>query len=213
MTNDWKLVLNVLFGSVVLVMVVIIGLSRMANGESALKIDESLLMENAKLVKENGEVKVTVVNFSDVECPACRQAHELTLSLAETAGVRYVFRHYPLSMHKHSFITASAVESARLMGKGFEMLSLLFEKQGEWSAKTGIEDRLAEYAISLGLDETEFVEKLKSSEVTRVVQQDIALGDSLKLLGTPTVYVNGEPVAANFVVTKVNQLLKEINGN
>jgi len=207
------LVLSVLFGSVVLVMVVIMGLSRMASSETALKTDESILLENAKLVKENGDVSVTVVNFSDVECPACKQAHELISDLMEMEGVRYVFRHYPLSIHKHSLITASAVESARQMGKGFEMLSLLFEKQDDWSGKAGIEEKLIEYATSLGLDETEFAERRKSSEVAKVVQQDMALGDSLKLSGTPTIYVNGEQVAANFVVSKVSQLLKEKNGN
>ena len=189
-------------------MVVIFGLSKMAGTSTSLTIDQNLLLDGAKLIKENGETKVTVVTFSDMECPACKRADSLMTSLETTPGVKTVIRHFPLSIHKYAPITARAVESAREMGKGFEMIDLLFSKQEEWSVVPKIEDKLVEYAKSLGLDEKTFMEKLNSSEVAAIVQQDINLGDSLKLSGTPTVYVNGEQVAPDFVVAKVTELLK-----
>jgi len=206
--NDWKLILKVVLGSAVLMMVVIFGLSKMAGTGTSLTADQNLLIGEAKLIKENGEIKVTVVNFSDMECPACKRAHELITSLNNTPGVRLVFRHFPLGIHKYAPITARAVEAAREMGKGWEMLDLLFGKQDEWSTTQKIEDKLVEYARGMGLDENSFRDKLDSAEVVAVVQQDINLGDSLKLLGTPTIYVNGEQVAPDFVVAKVNELLK-----
>ncbi len=209
MTNDWKLVLKVILGSVALMMVVIFGLSKMGGTTTSLTTDISQLLNGATLIKENGETKVTVVNFSDMECPACKRAHELMNSLNSTPGVKMVFRHFPLGIHKNAPITARAVETARVMGKGWEMIDLLFSKQDEWSTDSKIEDKLVEYAKTLGLDEKIFKDSLNSASVSAAVQQDINLGDSLKLSGTPTVYVNGEQVAADFVVAKVTELLKQ----
>ncbi len=208
MTNDWKLILKVIIGSALLVMVMIYGLSKMAGNRNLLSVDQNLLINGAVMVKENGETKVTVVNFSDMECPACKRAHELITSMNSTAGVKMVFRHFPLGIHKYAPMTAKAVEAARVMGKGWEMIDLLFVKQEEWSVAPKIEDKLVEYAKSLRLDEKIFLEKLNSTEVAVAVQQDVNLGNSLKLSGTPTIYVNGEQVAADFVVAKVNELLK-----
>ena len=189
-------------------MVVIFGLSKMAGNSNSLIVDQNQLLDGAKLVKENGETKVTVVTFSDMECPACKRADTLMTSLESTPGVKTVIRHYPLSIHKHSSITARAVETAREMGKGFEMIDLLFEKQEEWSALVKIEDKLVEYAKSLDLDEKIFMEKLNSAEVIAVVQTDTNLGNILRLSGTPTVYINGEQVAPDFAVAKVTELLE-----
>jgi len=209
MTEDWKLILKVVLGSAVLIMVIIFGLSKMAGSGTVPAIDENVLLNGAKLLKENGETKVTVVNFSDMECPACKRAHELISGLSNTAGVKMVFRHYPLSGHKYSLITASAVEAAREMGKGWEMIDMLFDKQNEWSTESKIEDKLVEYARGMGLDEKIFRDKLNSTETVAAVQVDMKVGDGLRLLGTPTIYVNGEQVAVDFVTDKVNQLLKQ----
>ena len=207
--KDWKLILKVILGSTLLVLAAIWGLAKMAGGGTALTIDQNTLLDGARLVKENGETKVTVVNFSDMECPACKRAHELTKSLDNTPGVKVIFRHFPLGIHQYSSITARAVETARLSGKGWEMIDLLFSKQEEWSSKSKIEEKLTEYAISLGIDGKTFSDDLNSASVAAAVQDDIKLGDSLKLSGTPTIFVNGEQVAADFVVDKVNELLKQ----
>lgn len=206
--NDWKLILKIVLGFSALMIVVIFGLTKMAGEGTTLTAEQNRLLEGAKLVKENGETKVTVVNFSDMECPACKRAHELTAGLSSLAGVKVVFRHFPLSIHPYAPITATAVEAARQMGKGWEMIDLLYEKQNEWSAEAKIEDKLIEYAKSLNLDENEFKMRLESTESASVVKQDIDLGDSLQLSGTPTIYVNGEQVAADFVEAKVKELLK-----
>lgn len=206
MTDDWKLILKVVIGCSALILIIIFGLSKMA-GSNTLIVDQNVLLSGAKLIKENAETKVTVVNFSDLQCPACKAAHKSFLPLYSTPGVKMVFRYFPLSIHKYAPISARAVETARQMNKGFEMLDLLFEKQDEWSSESKIEDKLVEYAVSLGLDEVTFRKNLNSSEIASAVQEDINLGNSLRLPGTPTVYVNGEQIAPGFVVAKVNELL------
>ena len=209
MTNDWKLVLKVILGSVALMMVVILGLSKMGRTSTLLSADMGQLLNGATLIKENGESKVTLVIFSDMECPACKRANTLMVDIENMQGVKTVFRHYPLSIHKYSQITAKAVEAARVMGKGFEMKGVLFDKQEEWSSASNIEEKLVGYAKGLGLDEKIFLEKLNSTGVAEIVALDINLGNILKLSGTPTVFVNGEQVAADFVEAKVTELLNQ----
>ncbi len=203
--------MKVVVGSVLLLFVVIYGLSKMASPESALKVDEKVLLEGARFIKENGETKVTVVKFSDIQCPACKAAESSTKELFDMSGVKIVMRHYPLpaNVHKYALISAKAVEAARIMGKGWEMMDLMFEKQEEWSDSSKPEVLFAEYAKTLGLDETTFTDKIKSKEVADFVATDANLAASLKLSGTPTFFINGEQVGTPFVVDKVKELLGE----
>ncbi len=203
--------MKVTIGCAVLLMISIWGLSKMAGPDNALKVDEKVLLEGARFVKENGETKVTVVNFSDMQCPACKVADLQTRELLNKQGVKIVVRLFPLpaTLHRYALISAKAVETARIMGKGFEMMSILYDKQEEWSAVEKPEDRFAEYAKSLGLDENIFREKLGSAEVAENVQTDANLAASLQLSGTPTYFVNGEQIGSPFVVDKVKQLLGE----
>lgn len=207
--NDWKLILKVVLGSSLLMFLVIWGLSKMASPTSTLKIDESVLLSGARFVKENGETKVTVVKFSDMECPVCKAAEAETKELFDMPGVKIVMRQFPLpaSVHKNALISAKAVEAGRVMGKGWEMMDLIFEKQSEWSGSGKPEDLFVQYAKSLGLDDKKFMEAMNSSEVANFVQTDLDLATSLRLTGTPTIFVNGEQVGSPFVVDKVKQLL------
>jgi protein-disulfide isomerase len=209
--NDWKLILKVTIGCAVLLMISIWGLSKMAGTDNALKVDEKVLLEGARFVKENGETRVTVVNFSDMQCPACKVADLQTRELFNKQGVKIVLRLFPLpaTLHRYALISAKAAETARIMGKGFEMMNVLYDKQEEWSAAEKPEDSFVGYAKSLGLDEKIFGEKLGSAEVAKNVQVDANLAASLQLSGTPTYFVNGEQVGSPFVVDKVKQLLGE----
>lgn len=211
MTNDWKLILSVIVGSALLLFLVIFGLSKMASPESALKVDEKVLLEGARFIKENGETKVTVVNFSDMQCPSCKAADLQTRDLFNKPGVKTVTRLFPLpaSLHPYALISAKAVETARIMGKGWEMMTLLYDKQEEWSAVDKPQEKFVDYAKSLGLDGKVFLEKINSKEVDDNVLTDANLAASLRLSGTPTFFINGEQVGAPFVVDKVKELLGE----
>ena len=207
--DNIKTVLLITGGSILLVMLMIFGLSRMSTGQEvgSTKLDETILLDGAKLSTSSGEVKVTVVNFSDMECPACRSAHEIIGELERTEGVRYVLRYFPLPIHKNAVISAKSVEAARQMGMGWEMVNLLFEKQPEWSAERDTEERLRSYAVELGLNEEEFWQRVNSDETGQVVATDNALASRLQLSGTPTIYINGEQTAPQFVMGRVKELL------
>ncbi len=212
MTSDWKLVITVVIGSVVLLLAVIFGLTKMAGTGNSLVVEESVLLNGARFVKENGETKVTVVNFSDMQCPSCKIADVQVREIFNMPGVKIVTRMFPLppSLHPYALISAKAAEAARIMGKGFEMIGLLYEHQDEWSKVSKPEEKFVEYAKSLGLDEKTVREKLGSSEVANNVQIDASLANTLQLSGTPTFYVNGEQVGSPFVVSKVKEILGKV---
>ncbi len=193
----------------VIVVAVIFGLAKMGNTASTTTVDQQVLLEGARFIKTNGETKVSVVIFSDIQCPSCKRAKEMLKELETTPGVNYVVRHFPLpaNVHKYSLISAKAVEAGRVMGKGWEMMNIMFEKQEEWSGVSKPEVSFVEYSKSLGLDGKIFEETMNSKEVAELVQTDASLASRLQLSGTPTIYVNGEQVGVDFVVSKVKDLL------
>jgi thiol-disulfide isomerase/thioredoxin len=140
---------------------------------------------------------VTIVEFSDFECPFCgRAAPILEAVLEEFEGqVRLVFFNYPLSMHAHALQAARAVVAAGRQGRFWEMHDLLFEHQ------QSLEDEdLMRYAEQLELDLDRFRSDLESEAVQRAVEADRSIGRQVELEGTPTIFVNNrrfnEPITA-----------------
>lgn len=133
---------------------------------------------------------VTVVEFSDFECPYCGQAHPiLKRLLREHEGqVRLVFKHYPLSAHNNAINAARAAVAAQNQGKFWEMHDLMFENQDALT-----EEDLESYAERLGLDVERFRADMRSEETQRRVESDRAQGRELGVSGTPTIFVNGRP--------------------
>jgi protein-disulfide isomerase len=134
--------------------------------------------------------KVTLVEFSDFQCPHCGAAHpDVVRALREFDGnLRVVYRYFPLSSHSRALPAARAAEAARLQGKFWEMQDLLFEHQRE------LEDAdLRKYASQLGLDMARFEQDMSSPEVEQRIQADRALGQKLGIEATPSFFINGRP--------------------
>lgn len=131
---------------------------------------------------------ITIVEFSDFQCPYCGQAHPVLIqALAQMdSRVKLVFRHFPLPGHARAMPAARAAEAARLQGKFWEMHDLLFERQSR------LEDRdLTGYAQQLGLDVQQFKRDMASAAVAERVDADRAAGRSVGVDSTPTLFVNG----------------------
>jgi thiol-disulfide isomerase/thioredoxin len=117
--------------------------------------------------------KVTIVEFSDFQCPHCGAAHpELARILKEFDGqVRLVYRYFPLSNHTRALPAAKAAEAARAQGKFWEMHDLLFENQ------TALQDTdLDKYAKQIGLDVSKFDSDMASEAAEKQIQSDRELG-------------------------------------
>lgn len=209
--NNIKIIAGVIAGSLLLIAALAFGFSRMTKSQDRLVANMDLTA-GARLVTERGPVRVTVVEFSDMQCPACALAEPLANELKSMEGVKFVYRHYPLlTIHKNAWKAARAVEAANILGKGWEMVGLMFEKQEEWSGANGeaLTKLYQGYAKQLGLDEGSFSEAYASEETDKNVQMDVNLGDQLRLSGTPTFFVNGMMVSRELVLSQVKQLLEK----
>jgi hypothetical protein len=134
--------------------------------------------------------KVTVVEFSDFQCPHCGAADpELQRLLREFDGsVRLVYKYFPLSSHTRAIPSARAAEAARAQGKFWEMHDLLFGHQRD------LEDAdLLKYAAQLGLDVERFTHDLNDEATAKRVDADRQLGEKLGIEATPSFFVDARP--------------------
>jgi protein-disulfide isomerase len=131
---------------------------------------------------------VTIVEFSDFECPYCGQAHPILQHVMDEheGRVRLVFKHFPLSAHPHAMPAARAAIAAGNQGKFWEMHDLLFEHQQQLE-----EEDLERYAQELGLDLARFRTDLESAETQRRIERDREEGERVGVEGTPSLFVNG----------------------
>ncbi|MEL6183553.1 MAG: DsbA family protein [Myxococcota bacterium] len=135
------------------------------------------------------DAKVTIVEFSDFQCPFCARATKPVddIVAAYPDQVKVYFLHFPLSFHKQAMPAAVASVCAQKQGKFWEMHDKIFENQ----QKLGDED-LAGYAKAVGLDMKKF-EKCKTDPATSaLVQADMSQGTAAGVGGTPSFYINGK---------------------
>lgn len=160
------------------------------------KNNYSLLLEEPRIVVEAkgpargpDNAKVTIVEFSDFECPFCSKAEDSVNQVMEQyAGkVKLVFRHFPLSFHPHAAKAAEAAMCAEEQGKFWEMHKVLFANQ----QKLGVED-LKAHATTLGLDAAKFNACLDGGSKKALVDADQKAGAEAGVNGTPAFFINGK---------------------
>ncbi|MFN7134463.1 MAG: DsbA family protein, partial [Myxococcales bacterium] len=139
-------------------------------------------------VKGPKAAKVTIVEWSDFQCPFCNRATNTLKQVAESYGndVRIVFRHQPLSFHQNALPAAKASMAAHRQGKFWPMHDKLFEHYNALSA-----ERYEAFAKELGLDLAKFKADMENAEIADQIQKDSAEGNSVGANGTPTFFVNG----------------------
>ena len=142
-------------------------------------------------VRGNPRAPVTVVEFSDFQCPFCSRALPTLKQVEQGYGnqVRVVWKHQPLAMHPQAMPAALAAEAAREQGKFWEMHDKLFQNQQALDPQS-----LERYARELGLDLARFRGAQADPRLRARVEEDQALAARLGITGTPTFVVNGEKV-------------------
>lgn len=139
----------------------------------------------------SGNAKVTIVEYSDFQCPYCARVVPTVKKIEETYGedVEVLFKHFPLAFHSYAKKAAEASECARDQGKFWEYHDKLFENQNKLDEKS-----LKKYAEELGLDTNGFNKCLDSGSKTAKVETDFEEGKSLGVTGTPSFFINGQKV-------------------
>jgi protein-disulfide isomerase len=132
--------------------------------------------------------QVSVVAFSDFQCPFCSRAVPTLEQVEKKYGdrVRIVFKHLPLSMHPKAPAAHAAAEAAHRQGKFWEMHDLIFGNQREMSP-----ERYVQYATELGLDVDKFKKDVESAEVKKRIDDDTSEASRLNVRGTPAFFING----------------------
>ena len=161
------------------------------------KANATIALEVPRLTVEPGDgpsqgpasAPVTIVEFSDFQCPYCAQAALTLRQLSKQYGdrVRLVFRHFPLKqIHPHAEKAAEAASCAGEQGHFWEMHDRLFENQAHLDPAD-----LKRYASDLHLNTAAFGRCLDSGRAASRVQRDAAAGEELGVRGTPGIFVNG----------------------
>ena len=212
--------LPLLLGTIGFTLLMIVGIAFFFSGdptspeEQLTPVAAEVLVGDAVNVRGATEsATVTVVEFSDLECPACRAAQPLVTQLLAEYGdqVQFVFRHYPLvSIHPNAQPAAVFAQAAADQGKFWEVKELLFASQPEWSAIRDSEELTTTflgYAESLGLSTSELETTMKDARVLDIVRKDMSDGNTAGITGTPTFFVNGVRTPAPQLLSTVASLL------
>ncbi len=157
------------------------------------------------------DAAVTVVEFTDYQCPYCRRYYRQTYHqlLDEFDGeIRYVVRNYPLPNHPQAREAAEAAECAHNQGRFWDYHDHLFENAGALEVAD-----LKSYARELDLDGERFDRCLDSGEEAETVEADLATGRRLGIRGTPTFFVNGRPLVGAQPLNAFRSAVQRARGN
>ncbi len=136
----------------------------------------------------NPNAPVTIVEFSDFQCPFCKRADPTLRKIREEYGdrVRIAFKHMPLSIHPQAPAAHAAAEAAHRQGRFWEMHDKIFENQRDLKPAT-----FERYARELGLDVERFKRDASSKEVQARIDEDLRQAQQLSVTGTPSFFING----------------------
>lgn len=140
------------------------------------------------------DTKVTLIEYSDFECPACGAYYPMVKQLGqEFKNISIIYRHFPLPQHANARGAAQAAEAAGQQGKFWEMHNLLFDNQTTWSGSTAAEQIFTAYAQNLGLEMTKFKTDFNSAETKTKIEADYQSG-AKEIDGTPTFFLNDKKI-------------------
>ncbi len=150
-------------------------------------------IKESDIIVGDKNAPVTLVEFSDFECPYCRVLHPtIGQALEEFDGkVRFVYKHLPLSFHPQAENAALASECANEQDKFMEYADILFEKQEEWSGTEGT-SLFKRYATTARLNTKEFNICLDSQRYKEKVSSDAQEAQEFGISGTPGMFVGGQ---------------------
>ncbi len=161
-------------------------------------------------IKGPANAKITIVEFSDFQCPFCRRGNDTVSQVMKMYpnDVKVAFMHKPLPMHPEAEPAAKASTAAGKQGKFWEMHDALFANQDKLSAAF-----YEEQAKKLGLNVEQFKKDMASPEVEKVVKDQAALADKLGVQGTPNFFVNGVAVRGAYPAEHFKKIIDRwLNG-
>jgi len=155
-------------------------------------------------VKGLASAKVTIIEFSDFQCPFCQRGAKTVEEVlkAYPNDVKLVFKNLPLPFHKDALPAAKAALAAGRQGKFWEMHDKLFDNQKGLNSEMYVEA-----AKTLGLDMEKFKADMESPDIAKQIDEDQALAKTHGISGTPGFFVNGVAVKGAYPFEHFKQIV------
>jgi protein-disulfide isomerase len=161
-----------------------------------------------------GSGPVTVVEFSDFQCPACAAVSPELQQLVDDGSITLVYRYFPLPQHQNAVLAARAAAAAQIQGKFWPMHDSLFSTQTSWENLSN--DQALQYftnlATSAGLDISTWKADVSGSAVRDAVQADYDAAGGLQLPGTPSIFINGKAYNGSLSVSALRSAVTAAAG-
>jgi len=152
--------------------------------------------------------KVTIVEFSDFQCPFCSRAAKTVSDIKKKFGnkVKVVFKHFPLPMHQQAgpASEASMCVFEQSKDKFWKFHDMAFEKQSSLD-----NDSLLKFAKAVGADEKKFKECFDGKKFADAVKADLEYGEKLGVRSTPTFFVNGQILSGALPIDQFSEVIDE----
>ncbi|MCJ8306392.1 MAG: DsbA family protein [Nitrosopumilus sp.] len=150
----------------------------------------------------NPDAPITIIEFSDFQCPFCARFHIQTLPLIleeyiEQGKVKLVFRDFPIqSIHPNALPAAIAAECANEQGKFKEMHDMLFDNQNEWNKQDTVDalSSFSKYATNIKLEQVTFDSCLTNGKYIEEIKKDLDDGRDYGVSGTPGFFVGNDQI-------------------
>ncbi len=162
--------------------------------------------ENKDAMWGSPKAPITIVEFSDFQCPFCNRVVPTIKQLEQDYGdkIRIVFKHNPLPFHKDAPLASQAALAAKEQGKFWEMHDMLFNNQ-----KALTKDDLDKYAQELGLNVEKFKADFESEAIKAQINADKATASDLGATGTPAFFINGRKIKGAQPIENFKKLIDE----
>lgn len=204
MKNNTALIITI---AIFFTFILLFGVYKLINGGGG--NEKTVTLSTTDHIKWSPEKKHILITYSDLQCPACKTFEEMFTSFessdspdfAITKKVTFVYRHFPLyQIHENAFDIAYAVEASAQQGKFFQMLNAVFMKQSELETTKNLTSFITQLAIQNGIDPNKLIKDMKSENIVKKVQNDLASGEQANVNATPTFFLDGkklEPMIPN----------------
>lgn len=157
-------------------------------------------------IKGPATAPVTLIEFSDYQCPYCKRAEPTVAQLLSDYGdkIRFVYRDYPLQFHPRALPASLAAHCAADQGKFWELHKNLMNEQGDLS-----DDDIKKRAGTVGLDATAFNACYEAKKHESEVQASFQDGQNVGVTGTPSFFVNGRMLVGARSIEEFKSLIDE----
>ena len=150
----------------------------------------------------NPDASITIIEFSDFQCPFCARFYSQTLPLIyeeyiDQGKVKLVFRDFPIqSIHPNAVPASVASECANEQGKFKEMHDILFDNQNQWNKQVTVDalSLFSQYATEIQLEQETFDSCLTSGKYIEEIQKDLVDGQNYGVTGTPGFFVGNDQI-------------------